>query len=83
MFDSRTNLANDVIGNVKENINEKIFETVIPRNIRLAEAPSFGMPIISYDNSCAGADAYRKMTAEFLKGNVTDGSKKRWPWSRS
>ena len=66
MYDARTNLSEQVVENVKENVNHKIFNTVIPRNIRLAEAPSFGMPITEYDIKSAGAEAYMKLAEEII-----------------
>ena len=66
MFDSRTNLSTQVVENVKSNLNGYIFETVIPRNIRLAEAPSYGMPIIKYDPKSSGSDAYMSLAEELL-----------------
>lgn len=66
MFDSRTNLSTQVVENVKSNLNGYIFETVIPRNIRLAEAPSYGMPIIKYDPKSTGSDAYMSLAEELL-----------------
>ena len=67
MFDSRTNLSNQVVENVKEHFHQKVFNTVIPRNIRLAEAPSYGMPISSYDAKSAGAEAYRLLAKEIIE----------------
>ena len=58
MYDSRTNLSMQVVENVKQNLNQKVYNTLIPRNIRLAEAPSYGMPINMYDPKSAGAEAY-------------------------
>lgn len=72
MFDSRTNLSNQVVDNVKENLNQPIYETIIPRNVRLAEAPSYGMPIILYDGRSTGAESYRALAKE-----VDQGSKKK------
>ncbi len=70
MFDSRTNLSNQVVENVKSNTDIKVFNTVIPRNIRLAEAPSYGMPITSYDSKSAGAESYRELAKELIeRGN--------------
>ena len=69
MFDSRTNLSTQVVDNVKTNLNGYIFKTVIPRNIRLAEAPSYGMPIIKYDPKSTGADAYMSLAEELLEKN--------------
>ena len=66
MFDSRTNLSTQVVEIVKSNLNGYIFETVIPRNIRLAEAPSYGMPIIKYDPKSSGSDAYMSLAEELL-----------------
>ena len=66
MYDSRTNLSSDVVENVKQNMPDSICETVIPRNIRLAEAPSHGMPITMYDPKSTGADSYRKLADEII-----------------
>lgn len=67
MYDVRTNLSAQVVENVKENLKSHIFETMIPRNIRLAEAPSFGMPITRYDCKSAGADAYLRLADEVIQ----------------
>ncbi len=67
MYDSRTNLSSQVVENVKEHFKQKVFDTVIPRNIRLAEAPSYGMPISLYDPKSAGAEAYRSLAKEIIK----------------
>ena len=67
MFDSRTNLSMQVVENVKSHLNQNIYKTLIPRNIRLAEAPSYGMPITKYDAKSAGAEAYRKLAKEVMK----------------
>lgn len=67
MFDSRTNLSSDVVENVKSNIHINIYDTVIPRNVRLAEAPSFGLPIHMYDGRSAGAIAYKNLAKEIVK----------------
>ncbi len=69
MFDSRTNLSLQVVDNVKQNLKEYIFTSVIPRNVRLAEAPSFGMPIIQYDSKSAGAEAYINLANELIQKN--------------
>ena len=66
MYDSRTNLSSQVVENVKSHLNQRVFETVIPRNIRLAEAPSYGMPINMYDAKSAGAEAYMSLVGEIL-----------------
>jgi chromosome partitioning protein len=67
MYDARTNLSNQVVENVKSVLNQKIFNTVIPRNVRLAEAPSYGMPICKYDPKSAGAEAYAMLADELIK----------------
>jgi chromosome partitioning protein len=67
MFDSRTKLANQVVSEVREHFGERVFETMIPRSTRLAEAPSFGKPIIYYDKYSAGSAAYELLAQEFLK----------------
>jgi chromosome partitioning protein len=69
MYDSRTNLSSEVVENVKENIHIHIYDTVIPRNVRLAEAPSYGLPIHMYDGKSAGSVAYSKLANEVIKGN--------------
>lgn len=66
MYDSRTNLSMQVVENVKQNLNQKIYNTLIPRNIRLAEAPSHGMPINVYDAKSAGAEAYMNLADEVI-----------------
>ena len=67
MFDGRTNLALQVAEEVKRYFPGKVFATVIPRNVRLSEAPSHGKPITSYDRTCRGAEAYTALAAEFIK----------------
>ncbi len=69
MYDSRTNLSAEVVENVRENLEERIFNTMIPRNIRLAEAPSFGRPITSYDPRSAGAISYLELAQELISVN--------------
>lgn len=69
MYDSRTNLSAQVVQNVKDNLRQHIFNTMIPRNIRLAEAPSFGEPIMSYDPKSAGAESYRRLANEVIDRN--------------
>ena len=66
MYDSRTNLSMQVVENVKQNLNQKVYNTLIPRNIRLAEAPSYGMPINMYDPKSAGAEEYMKLAEEVI-----------------
>ena len=67
MFDARTNLSAQVVENVKEHVEQHIYETVIPRNIRLAEAPSYGEPITVYDKRASGAEAYRSLAKEVIE----------------
>lgn len=69
MYDSRTNLSTQVVENVKQNLTQYIYDTLIPRNIRLAEAPSYGMPINIYDAKSAGAEAYLQLAEEVIKNN--------------
>ncbi|MDR0949635.1 MAG: AAA family ATPase [Lachnospiraceae bacterium] len=66
MFDARTNLSLQVVENVKQNLKQHIFETMIPRNIRLAEAPSHGLPILMYDPRSSGAEAYQQLADEMI-----------------
>ena len=66
MYDYRTNLSNEVYSEVKNFFKDKVYKSTITRNIRLAEAPSFGLPIMLYDEKCKGADAYKALTREFL-----------------
>lgn len=67
MFDSRTNLAKQVVDEVKEHLPDRIFKTVIPRTVRLSEAPSFGKPIFAYDPHGPGAAAYRALAVEVIE----------------
>ena len=67
MFDKRTNLSMQVVEEVKEYFKEKVYKTVIPRNVKLAEAPSYGLPITEYDPKSKGAEAYQALAEEFLK----------------
>ena len=69
MFDGRTNLAIQVAQEIKRFFPGKVYSTVIPRNIRLSEAPSHGKPINAYDRTCRGAEAYNAVAEEFLKKN--------------
>lgn len=69
MFDPRTNLCQQVVDEVKRYMPSKTYKTLIPRNIRLGEAPSFGLPVIYYDNRSSGAHAYRDLAQEFLNAN--------------
>lgn len=69
MFDKRTNLSNQVANDVKGHFQEKVYTTMIPRNIKLGEAPSFGKPINQYDPEGIGALSYKSFAEEFLKSN--------------
>ena len=74
MYDGRTNLAQDVVDEVRDHFEGQVFSTIIPRSVRLAEAPSHGLPIPFYAGSSSGATAYRAATVELLKAdgvNVT------------
>ena len=66
MFDGRTNLSNQVVENVRYNMGNNVYDSIIPRNVRLAEAPSYGMPIIQYDPRSAGAEAYMALAEEVI-----------------
>ncbi len=66
MYDARTNLSLQVVENVKDNLKQNIYKTIIPRNIRLAEAPSYGMPINVYDSKSSGAESYRRLADEVI-----------------
>jgi chromosome partitioning protein len=70
MFDSRTNLSSQVVEDVRKNIKQKVYDTVIPRNIRLAEAPSYGKPINLYDPKSAGAVSYMELAEEVILNNL-------------
>lgn len=72
MYDIRTNLSNQVVKEVKKYFNDKVYKNVIPRNVKLSEAPSYGMPISVYDPRSKGAKSYEKFVKEFLKKNETD-----------
>jgi chromosome partitioning protein len=67
MFDSRTNLSTQVVADVRAHFGERVYETVIPRTVRLSEAPSFGKSILEYDSSGTGARAYRALAKEFIQ----------------
>lgn len=82
MFDSRTNLSLQVVEDVRKNLKQNIFATIIPRNVRLAEAPSHGLPICLYDKKSAGAEAYDDLALEVLendkkKAKPVDDNKKK------
>ncbi len=67
MYDARTNLSADVVASVRENLNTKVYNTIIPRNVRLAEAPSHGLPIHLYDSRSSGAESYRNLAREVIE----------------
>lgn len=69
MFDTRTNLANDVVDEVKKHFEDKVFDSIVPRSIRLAEAPSYGIPISLYSPGSIGANAYKELARELLLGD--------------
>jgi chromosome partitioning protein len=66
MYDSRTRLAQDVVQQVSGYFGDKVFSTIIPRNVRLSEAPSHGVPVCLYDAACIGARSYEKLAQEVL-----------------
>ena len=76
MYDIRTNLSNQVVKEVKKYFNDKVYKNVIPRNVKLSEAPSYGMPITIYDPRSKGAKSYEKFAKEFLKNNENDAKGK-------
>ena len=75
MYDIRTNLSNQVVKEVTKYFGDKVYKTVIPRNIKLSEAPSYGMPISVYDARSKGAKSYDKFVKEFLKNNEDENNK--------
>lgn len=70
MYDKRNRLTHSVANEIQEHFGEQVYTTVIPRNVRLSESPSFGQTIVQYDNNCAGAKAFNKLGNEFLKRNA-------------
>lgn len=73
MFDKRNNLTEQVAADVREFFGEKVYKTVIPRNVRISEAPSYGKPVLIYDHKCAGSEAYIHLAAEVLKRELASG----------
>ncbi|GAA2855571.1 chromosome partitioning protein [Aminobacter niigataensis] len=67
MFDGRNNLANQVVEDVRAHMGEKVYDTVIPRNVRISEAPSYGKPAILYDLKCSGSQAYLQLASEVIR----------------
>lgn len=70
MYDARTNLSMQVVQNVKENLNQHIYNSIIPRNVRLAEAPSYGLPICMYEPKSAGAESYNNLAEEIFRNDL-------------
>lgn len=67
MYDGRNNLANQVVADVRQHMGEKVYQTVIPRNVRVSEAPSYGKPAILYDLKCTGSQAYLQLASEVIR----------------
>ena len=67
MFDGRNNLANQVVADVRAHMGDKVYETVIPRNVRVSEAPSYGKPVLVYDLKCVGSEAYLRLATEIIQ----------------
>lgn len=78
MYDARTNLSNQVVKEVNRYFEDKVYKTVIPRNVKLSEAPSYGMPITVYDARSKGARAYEKLGKELIKNNDAINKKGRY-----
>jgi chromosome partitioning protein len=67
MFDSRNNLSNQVVADVRQFMGNKVYNTMIPRNVRISEAPSYGKPVLVYDLKCVGSEAYLKLATEVIQ----------------
>ncbi|MGB3447949.1 MAG: ParA family protein [Xanthobacteraceae bacterium] len=67
MYDSRNNLSNQVVADVRQFMGKKVYETMIPRNVRISEAPSYGKPVLVYDLKCAGSEAYLRLATEVIQ----------------
>ena len=67
MYDSRNNLSNQVVADVRQHMGSKVYETVIPRNVRISEAPSYGKPVLVYDLKCVGSEAYLRLATEIIQ----------------
>jgi chromosome partitioning protein len=74
MYDQRNNLCDHVAADVRGHFGAKVFETMIPRNVRIAEAPSHGKPVLVYDRGCAGSQAYIRLAAELMQRSATEAS---------
>lgn len=75
MFDGRTNLSLQVVEEVRKYFKNKVYDTVIPRNVRLGEAPSYGLPILLYDEKCLGTEAYNELANEFLTNGTRNNKR--------
>jgi chromosome partitioning protein len=67
MFDARNNLSNEVVANVRDFMGKKVYDTIIPRNVRVSEAPSYGKPVLVYDLKCVGSEAYLRLATEIIQ----------------
>ena len=67
MFDPRNNLSGQVVKDVRDFMGDKVYDTVIPRNVRVSEAPSYGKPVLLYDLKCTGSQAYLKLASEVIR----------------
>src|SRR5581483_6427016 len=67
MFDARNNLSNEVVANVRDHMGKKVYDTIIPRNVRVSEAPSYGKPVLVYDIKCVGSEAYLRLATEIIQ----------------
>jgi chromosome partitioning protein len=67
MHDARNNLSNQVVADVRQNSNQKVYDTIIPRNVRVSEAPSYGKPVLVYDLKCVGSEAYLRLATEIIQ----------------
>ena len=72
MYDARTNLAVEVVDEVKRFFPDKVYRTIIPRNVRISEAPGFGRPVIYYDEASKGAEAYIELAKEVIQNNTEE-----------
>jgi chromosome partitioning protein len=71
MYDARNNLSNQVVADVRQHMGDKVYDTVIPRNVRISEAPSYGKPVLVYDLKCVGSEAYMKLATEIIRREKT------------
>src|SRR5437899_2646066 len=67
MHDARNNLSNQVVADVRQHMGDKVYDTVIPRNVRISEAPSYGKPVLVYDLKCVGSEAYLRLATEIIQ----------------